>query len=104
MSLRITYLEFARRDLYDAWLWYEARERGLGDRFAMAVDAVLDQVATWPRSGSPAVEEAGEVVERRAGTAGFPYLVRYRIIDDTILVTAVYHQRRHPDFGSERSR
>jgi plasmid stabilization system protein ParE len=59
-------------------------------------------VAEWPNSGSPTIGVDGEVTERRVGTTGFPYLARYRIIDDTILVTAIYHQRRHPDLGSER--
>ena len=45
----------------------------------------------------------GEVVERRVATSGFPYALRYRTIDETIVVMAVYHQRRHPDFGAERS-
>lgn len=103
MSLRIGYHEFARADLYDAWSWYEGREAGLGDRFIAAVDAALDQVAEWPNSGSPTIEFDGEVTERRIGTNGFPYQARYRVIDGTILVTAVYHQRRHPDFGSDRS-
>lgn len=59
-------------------------------------------MAEWPDSGTPTIEVSGEVTERRLGTTGFPYLARYRIVDDMILVTAVYHQRRHPDFGSNR--
>jgi len=104
VSLSITYHELARADLSNAWSWYEARARGLGDRFTAAVDAALDQVAVWPASGSPAIEVDGEVIERRVATAGFPYLARYRIADDTILVMAIYHQRRHPGFGSDRQR
>lgn len=103
MSLPITYHALARADVYDAWSWYEAREPGLGDRLVASIDAALDQVAVWPQSGSPAIEVGGEVIERRVGTTGFPYLARYRVVDDSILVTAVYHQRRHPDFASERS-
>ena len=102
MSLSIKYHELARADLYDAWSWYEAQQRGLGDRLLAAIDTALDRVADWPNSGSPTTEVDGEITERGVGTTGFPYLARYRIIDDTILVTAIYHQRRHPDFGSER--
>jgi plasmid stabilization system protein ParE len=103
VSLRITYHELARADLYDAWSWYEAREPGLGDRVIRAVDAALNQVSKWPNSGSPTIKVNGEVAERRVGTTGFPYLVRYRIVDDTILVTAIYHHRRHPGYGSDRA-
>ena len=102
MSLRILYHELARADLYEAWSWYEARQPGLGDRFVAAVDSALDRVAEWPSSGSPTIAAEGAVIERRVGTRGFPYLARYRVVNGTILVTAVYHQRRHPDFGSDR--
>ena len=74
MSLSITYHELARTDLYEIWVWYEARERGLGDRFISTLDAALDQVADWPNSGSPTIAEDGEVIERRVGTTGFPYV------------------------------
>ena len=60
--------------------------------------------AQRPNSGAPVIEGPnGEVVERRISTSGFPYALRYRTIDETIVVTAVYHQRRPPDFGAERS-
>jgi len=75
---------------------------GLGDRLVTAVDAALDQIAEWPQSGSPAIEIDGKVIERRVVTAGFPYVLRYRVVDDTILVTPSTHQRRHPDFASDR--
>lgn len=102
MSLSITYHELARTDLYEIWGWYEARERGLGDRFISTLAAALDQVADWPNSGSPTVAGDGEVIERRVGTTGFPYVARYRTIDNTIVVMAVHHQSRHPDFGTDR--
>lgn len=43
-----------------------------------------------------------EVIERKLPVNGFPYAVRYRILDDRLLVMAVSHQHRHPDFGTDR--
>lgn len=103
MSLPFRLHVLAEDDLVKAWEWYEAHERGLGDRFLVAVHAAIDQVADWPNSGSPGTAVGGKVIDRLVGTHGFPYLARYRIVDDTILVTAIYHQRRHPDFGSDRT-
>lgn len=60
-------------------------------------------MANWPGSGTPTIEVAGEVIERRVGATGFPHLIRYRVVDDTILVTAIYHQRRHPDVAADRT-
>jgi hypothetical protein len=48
-------------------------------------------------------DDDGGVVERRVTTSGFPSAVRYRVIDRTLIIMAVYHQRRHPDFGVDRT-
>lgn len=92
----------AEDDLVEAWQWYETRESGLGDRFLAIVHATIAQVADWPNTGMPTTRVEGEVAERRIGTKGFPYVVRYRVVDNAVVVSAVYHQRRHPDFGSDR--
>ncbi len=76
---------------------------GLGDRFLEAVRATIESVADWPGSGAPMLHDReGEVVERRSSTAGFPYAVRYRVIDGVVVVMAVHHQRRHPDADADR--
>ena len=49
-----------------------------------------------PRQGN------GDVVERKVATAGFPYPMRYRVTTAQLIVMAVYHQRRRPDFGVDR--
>jgi toxin ParE1/3/4 len=104
VSLRVRFHPLAEADLVEAWSWYEERQPGLGDRLVRAIRTALDMAARWPSSGTPVIEGPdGEVVERRITTSGFPYLLRYRMIDETIVVMAVYHQRRHPDFGAERS-
>lgn len=78
--------------------------QGLGDRFLAAVGSALDLVARWPNSGTPTIEAPdGEATERHVTTAGFPYAVRYRIIDEVIVVMVVHRQHRRPRFGRERS-
>ena len=103
MNLSVGYHALARADLYGAWAWYEDQQSGLGDRFAAAVDAAVRRAARSPKSGSPAVrDEADEVIERRLATPGFPYAIPYRVIEGTLLVMAVAHQHRRPDFGADR--
>ncbi|MBK7020126.1 MAG: type II toxin-antitoxin system RelE/ParE family toxin [Candidatus Microthrix sp.] len=90
--------------LTEAWSWYEEQQAGLGDRFLDAVRAALDNVAQWPNSGTSAIEDPdGGIVERRVATWTFPYAIRYRTIGESIVVMAIYHQRRHPDFGTDRT-
>ena len=102
MSLPFRLHPLAEDDVVKTWAWYEAQQSGLGKRFFDTVHATIAQVADWPNSGSPVTEVNSEVIERRVGTKDFPYLLRYRIIDNTIVVVAVYHQRRHPDFCAGR--
>ena len=104
MSLRIEYHELVDTDLEHAWTWYEDQERGLGDRFLDAVLATVVRASRWPNSGSPALrDDRDEIVERKLPAHGFPYAVRYRILDDDrLIVIAVLHQHRHPDFGTDR--
>lgn len=96
LTTPIRFHEGAHADLIGAWDWYEGQQPGLGDRLAAAVDRALDQIAEWPASGSPTPDRS----ERRIVVAGFPYAIRYRVRADHLLVTAVYHQHRHPDFGA----
>jgi plasmid stabilization system protein ParE len=103
VSLSAAYHALARADLYVAWAWYEDQQSELGDRFAAAVDAAVQRIARWPKSGSPAVrDEDDEIIERRLATPGFPYAIRYRVVEGTLLVMAVAHQHRRPDFVADR--
>lgn len=102
MSLPVDYHTLARSDLYAAWEWYEDRQTGLGDRFAVAVDATVSRASRWPTAGSPVRrDQHGDIVDRKLATPGFPYAVRYRVIDNTLVVMAVTHQHRRPRFGMD---
>ncbi len=102
MSLPFRLHHAAEDDLLSAWEWYETAESGLGDRFVRSVRATIDDLSHWPNSGAPVAESDGLVVERRATTIGFPYVIRYRVTVDEFVVTAIYHQHRRPDFGAGR--
>lgn len=103
MSLRVEYHELAAVDVAEAWEWYEDRQTGLGDRFVVAVEATVRRATRWPNSGSPVAWDAtGAVVERKLAMRGFHYVVRYRVRDDLLVVMAVHHQSRRPDFGADR--
>ncbi|HQV56796.1 MAG TPA: type II toxin-antitoxin system RelE/ParE family toxin [Ilumatobacteraceae bacterium] len=103
MSLNVSFHELARSDLYSAWIWYEEQRTGLGDQFSDAVDSVLRRIARWPNSGSPTLHnERDQIVERKLPTPGFPYVIRYRLIGDAVMVMAVSHQHRHPVAETDR--
>ena len=103
MSLPFTLHSLAELDVLGAWEWYEQQQPGLGDRFVVAVGAAIVRASRWPNAGTPAIhDDNGDVVERKVATTGFPYAVRYRVTAEQLVVMAVYHQRRRPDFGADR--
>jgi len=103
VTLRIRFHELVDIDLLNAWSWYEDQGDGLGDRFLDAVAATVGRVSRWPDVGTPVLrDDSGRIIERKIPTTGFPYSVRYRVLGDRLVVMAVLHQRRHPDFGADR--
>lgn len=104
MSLPFTLHPLAELDVLTAWEWYEQQRAGLGDRFVAAVGAAIARASRWPNIGTPTIRNADDdISERRMTTMGFPYAVRYRVADEQLVVMAVYHQRRRPDHGVDRS-
>lgn len=102
MSLPFRLHHAAEDDLVVAWEWYEAAEPGLGDRFVRSVRATIDDLSRWPNSGARVSDPDGPAAERRAATVGFPYVIRYRVTTDELIVTAIYHQHGGPEFGAGR--
>ncbi len=103
MALPVVVHPLAERDLIDAWQWYEQQLPGLGDRLVDAVSRAIERAARWPDAGNPTLVTDGIVIERRIAPNGFPSAIRYRTIHDQLVVMAIYHQRRHPTFGSTRT-
>ena len=64
------------------------------------IHATVARASRWPNAGRPVLrDDDDEIIERKLPTNGFPYAVRYRIVNDRLLVVAVLHQHRRPDFG-----
>jgi plasmid stabilization system protein ParE len=83
--------EEAELDLVEAALHYERERQGLGLRFERELNHVLGLLQTSPRQ-FPEIETG----VRRALVRTFPYGVFFSLEDETILVLAVLHLRRHP--------
>lgn len=87
----------AQEDLQEAAGFYERERQGLGSRFLVEVERVIERLLLHPES-APRVSRHLRMA--RVGT--FPYNVLYRIEDDRIFVLAVFHQRRRPGYGRNR--
>jgi plasmid stabilization system protein ParE len=98
VSRRTIFRRAARDDVRSARGWYEERRSGLGAAFVQRLEACIAQIERNPEIG---LRVDGET--RRAQLRRFPYVVYYELLEDDILVLAVWHGRRDPEGWQERS-
>ena len=93
----VRFLEEAFDEFLEQVSFYEEREKGLGERFRLAVQAATTLAATHPKLGSP-----WKLRTRRVFPKGFKFSVVYRREDEEIIVFAVTHFRRKPSYWRRR--
>lgn len=103
MSRHIGFSPEAEHELDDALAWYDERSPGLGDEFAAAVDDAVASIHRIPRAGSPIGGADDDLDIRRVATRRFPYQVIYLTTDTTVVILAVAHQHRRPDYWVHRA-
>jgi toxin ParE1/3/4 len=85
-------------DEFLAEIEYYSQERsGLGIRFQLAVEAAITRASAYPLAGAPVHKNIF-----RVGLKGFPFHVIYRIDPAQLLVVAIAHHKRQPDYWANR--
>lgn len=87
----------AKREIQDAYDWYEDRRFGLGEEFLDTVHRALDRVAQAPLQ-FPKIR--GEV--RRAVLRRFPYALLYLVEPGATVIIGCFHGRRDPHEWHDR--
>lgn len=87
----------ARREFLNEVAFYNGKERGLGARFTAAVEEATTRAMAFPLSGSQASAST-----RRIFVKDFPFAIVYRPDESGIVVFAVAHHSRHPDYWHSR--
>ena len=94
---RIIFTRYAKQELEDAVRYYELEYSGLGKRFKEEVERAALRIAEYPQAWSV---DRGDV--RKCLLHKFPYKLLYSIEEDHILVIALAHQHRKPDYWVAR--
>jgi plasmid stabilization system protein ParE len=83
----------AKQDFLEAYLWYEERSPGLGDRFSRVIEGQIRSI-----SQNPEHYPIKRSQYRESKTDIFPYLIVYKVYHDTgiIYIISVYHTSRKP--------
>ncbi|VFN02025.1 MAG: ParE toxin of type II toxin-antitoxin system, parDE [Candidatus Kentron sp. G] len=87
----------ARTEFLAAIKYYEACQPGLGRRFRLAVESELDRIREMPLGF-----RVLHAPFRRCFVRKFPYAVIFSIEPESILVIAVAHTKRKPEYWRER--
>ena len=92
-----SFLPPARQELSEAVDYYDSLQPGLGDEFASevenAIQRILHNPQAWPKLSQSV---------RRCRLRRFPYSLIFQVAGDRILVLAVMHLRRRPDYWGAR--
>jgi toxin ParE1/3/4 len=87
----------ADAEMVEAALFYEAQQQDLGKRFLSVVQDSLTHIQI-----NPTLYPVIHLDVRRCITRTFPFNVLFRITSQQIVIVAVMHQRKHPDYWKKR--
>ncbi|MBN1362236.1 MAG: type II toxin-antitoxin system RelE/ParE family toxin [Sedimentisphaerales bacterium] len=91
------FLQVAKRELDDAVEYYHRERPGLGHELLWEVFFAIDRIKQFPQAWQIFYEDARRRLIRR-----FPYGIVYICASDLILILAVAHLHREPDYWIDR--
>lgn len=95
--MKIRFLDVAQEELDEAVEYYHAQSPGLGDQFLLEILSTIERISQFPNAWHPYTDHS-----RRCQTRRFPYGIAYQILESEILIVAVAHLHRRPDYWSDR--
>ena len=97
--MTIKFLEPAQKELDEAYIYYDSKEKGLGSIFMDEIYWALKNIKAYPMAWPDFSDRT-----RRCLLPTFPYSIIYRIRDNEILVIAIAiaQSHREPDYWNTR--
>jgi mRNA-degrading endonuclease RelE of RelBE toxin-antitoxin system len=86
----------AIQDMSEAFEWYETKRTGLGTEFLNETEELINLITRNPEHYQSHRNQRVAVMHR------FPFRIVYEIEKETIVVYAVYHDKRNPEKLTER--
>ena len=84
--------------------WYEQRRAGLGQALIEETRRALESIEKPPERWPPwpGIEHGPPI--RRFVLPDFPFVLPYIVLREDVIILAVEHMRRHPQYWIERAR
>ena len=97
--MKVEYHPAVEAELREIRRYYEERSPGLGTQFIGEFERQVLALAATPERWMVVAADLRRCLMRR-----FPYIIYFRRVGaERIRITVVKHQRRHPDYGRERT-
>ena len=97
MKFELDFLEDALQEAELSTTYYEGRLPGLGIRFRQELECVCSAIVR-----QPLLWRERDTAFRRVNLPGFPCFIAYFIRSEKIVVAAVGHASRHPEYWKKR--
>ena len=97
--MNVEFLAEAEKELREAARYYEKEAAGLGLAFLVEAHRAVHEIETFPEAW-PIVRQS----IRKKTLSRFPFNLLYSIESDSILVIAVAHHMRRPNYWLSRTK
>jgi plasmid stabilization system protein ParE len=88
---------FASQEADDALAYYQTLDRRLGAEFVEEFESAIARILAFPE----AWQQLSRTV-RRCRLNRFPYGIVYKLLDSEVLIVAVMHLHRDPNYWASR--
>jgi len=95
--IEFRYLPPAEEEMTEAAIFYQEQSQGLGIVFLDDVQRTIDRLRDNPMLGQTLVDDL-----RRGLLSRFPFSLIYAIESESLLIVAVAHQHRRPEYWRGR--
>lgn len=95
--MNVSFHHEAEAEFHYAINFYEDCEPGLGEAFAHEIFSTVQRILWFPESWPKYSYRS-----RRCLCNRFPYTLIYRVIGDDVVIYAVMHQKRKPNYWTDR--
>lgn len=97
--MEIRLLDAAKKELDEAHDYYEKQLTGLGVEFLQDILSTFSRIKSNPESWSPFSQRTRRCLSKR-----FPYGIIYQLRrqDNLLLIVAIAHLHRKPDYWKDR--
>ena len=91
MIYEVIFFPRAEVEIEDAFYWYESKYPGLGNRFLENFEQEVERITS-----NPYLFRSSKNDLREAIIQSFPYVIIYSVLDQKILIQAVFNTSRNP--------